>query len=66
MSDRWLSVAEICVYLGIKRDTVYKCISEKDMPAHRLGKLWQFKVSEVDGWVKKSNNSSKICQINNN
>ena len=24
MSDRWLSVAEICVYLGIKRETIYK------------------------------------------
>ena len=39
MSDRWQSVTEIFAYLGIKRDTVYRCISEKDMPAHRLGKL---------------------------
>ena len=53
MSDRWLSVAEIYTYLSIKRDTVYKWISEKDMPAHRLGKLWKFKVNEVDEWVKK-------------
>ena len=29
MSDRWLSVAEICTYLGIKSGTVYKWISEK-------------------------------------
>ena len=29
MSDRRLSVAEICTYLGIKRGTVYKWISEK-------------------------------------
>ena len=52
MNDRWLSVAEICIYLGIKRDTVYKWISEKQLPAHRLGKLWKFKISEVDEWVK--------------
>ena len=52
MNDRWLSVTEICTYLGIKRDTVYKCISEKNMPAHRIGKLWKFKMSEVDHWVK--------------
>ena len=52
MSDRWLSVAEIYTYLSIKRDTVYKWISEKDMPAHRLGKLWKFKVKEEDDWVK--------------
>ena len=53
MNDRYLSVAEICTYLGIKRDTVYKWISEKKLPAHRIGKLWKFKISEVDEWVDK-------------
>jgi len=52
MNDRYLSDAEICTYIGIQRDTDYKCISEKDMPAHRLGKLWKFKINEVDDWVK--------------
>ena len=52
MNDRYLSVAEICTYLGIKRDTVYKWISEKKLPAHRIGKLWKFKINEVDEWVK--------------
>ncbi len=39
MEDRWLSVDEIGDYLGIKRDTVYKWISEKGMPAHKIGRL---------------------------
>ena len=52
MNDRWLSVAEICIYLGIKRDTVYKWIDKKGLPAHRVGKLWKFKIREVDEWVK--------------
>jgi excisionase family DNA binding protein len=38
--------------LGIKRDTVYKWISEKSMPAHKTGRLWKFKADEVDEWVK--------------
>jgi excisionase family DNA binding protein len=52
MEDRWLSVDEIGTYLGVKRDTVYKWISEKGMPAHRVGRLWKFKKDEVDAWVK--------------
>jgi excisionase family DNA binding protein len=36
MEDRWLSVDEIRDYLGIKRDTVYKWISEKGMPADKI------------------------------
>lgn len=39
MEDRWLSVDEIGAYLGIKRDTVYKWVSEKAMLAHKIGRL---------------------------
>ena len=53
MKDRWLSVDEIGDYLGIKRDTVYKWIREKGMPAHKVGRLWKFKKNEVDMWVRK-------------
>lgn len=53
MEDRWLSVEEIGTYLGIKRDTVYRWINEKGMPAHRIGRLWKFKKAAVDEWVMK-------------
>jgi len=52
MEDRWLSVDEIAAYLGIKRDTVYKWIAVKKMPAHKVGRLWKFRKEEVDEWVK--------------
>ncbi len=51
MEDRWLSVDEIAKYIGIKRDTAYKWMSEKQMPAHRVGRLWKFKKEEIDEWV---------------
>lgn len=51
-SDRWLSVEEIAEYLGIKRDTVYKWIERKNMPAHKVSSLWKFKRDEVDSWVR--------------
>ena len=53
MEERWLSVDEIAAYLGIKRDTVYKWIAEKNLPAHRIGRLWKFRVEEVDKWVRQ-------------
>ena len=43
-----MSVDEIAAYLGIKRDTVYKRIAEKQMPAHRMGRLWKFRKEDVD------------------
>jgi len=52
MEERWLSVDEIAVHLGISRDTVYRWIDQQKLPAHKMGRLWKFKVSEVDAWVK--------------
>ena len=51
IEDRWLSVNEIAQYLGVKRDTVYKWIDRKRMPAHKVGRLWKFRRREVDEWV---------------
>jgi excisionase family DNA binding protein len=53
MEDRWLSVDEIGAYLGVKRDTIYKWIGEKNMPAHKIGRLWKFKKEDIDDWVRK-------------
>ena len=52
IDGRWLSVDEICKYLGVGKDTVYKWISEKGMPAHRMGRLWRFKKEQVEKWVE--------------
>ena len=52
MDDRWLSVDDMCAHLGISRDTVYRWIDAKGMPAHRVGRLWKFKKDEVDDWVR--------------
>lgn len=52
ISDRWLSISEICQYLGVSSDTIYKWIDKKGMPAHKIGRLWKFKKEEVDEWVR--------------
>ena len=51
--ERWLSVDEIAAHLGVNPDTVYKWIEKKHMPAHRVGRLWKFKASEVDTWIRE-------------
>ena len=52
MQERWLSVDEIAAHLGVNPDTIYKWITRKKMPGHKVGRLWKFLASEVDQWVK--------------
>ncbi len=59
VNDRWLSVDEIAAYLGIKRETIYKWLAEKNMPAHKLGKLWKFRKDEVDAWLRSGEADSR-------
>ena len=52
MTEPWVSVEQIAEHLGVKRDSIYRWIDRKHLPAHRVGRLWKFKVTEVDDWVR--------------
>lgn len=62
MTNRWLSVDEIADHLGITRDTVYRWIDGKGMPAHRVGRLWKFQVTEVDEWVRSGHQAAAMFE----
>ena len=59
ITDRWLSVQEIAHYLGISKETVYRWLDSKKIPAHKIGKQWKFKTNEVDRWVLNGEASEK-------
>ena len=58
MSDRWLSMDEITVHLGVSEDTIHRWIRLKGMPAHKAGRLWKFRIAEVDEWIESGKASS--------
>lgn len=57
--EKWSSLDEIAEHLGVSKDTVYRWIANKKMPAHKIGRLWKFKISEVDKWVKNGGASDQ-------
>jgi len=59
MTDRWLSVDDIAEHLGVKRETIYNWVSQRNMPAHKVGRLLKFQVKEVDEWVRAGKSTHK-------
>lgn len=38
--------------MGVSKETIRNWIKKTDIPAHKIGKLWKFKQSELDAWIK--------------
>ncbi len=52
-NDNWINIEEAAAYLGVKAVTIRDWIRKgKDIPAHKIGKQWKFKCSELDAWVQ--------------
>ena len=50
--EPWVSLEEIALHLAVSQDTVHRWIRHRGMPAHKVGRVWRFKISEVDEWVR--------------
>ena len=50
--ESYSTLREIQEYLGIGRETVLQWIAKRNLPAYKVGRLWKFKISEVDEWVR--------------
>jgi len=52
-SERWVNVEDVAAHLGVAKDSVYRWIDEQRLPAHRIGRLFRFKLSEIDEWIRQ-------------
>ena len=53
LQENYLNLEEAAVYLGIKPATLRSWIKDPDneVPAHKVGRMWKFKRSEIDEWI---------------
>lgn len=50
--ENYISIDDAAVFLDIKPVTLRKWIKDKNVPAHKIGKQWKFKRSELEDWVR--------------
>ena len=51
-AEPWVTAIDVARHLGVVKDTVYRWRERKGLPAHKIGRLWKFQLSEVDEWVR--------------
>ena len=50
--ESWVSLEEVAAHLGVSKDTVHRWLRKRGLPAHKVGHLWKFRLSQVDAWVQ--------------
>ena len=46
--EGWVDVADVAAHLRVNKDSIYRWVHTKGFPAHRIGRLLHFRLSEVD------------------
>ncbi len=52
--EGWVGIEEVAAHLKVAKESIYRWVDSKGFPAHRVGRLLRFKLSEVDEWVTAS------------
>lgn len=61
-AEPWVTVDDAAKHLGVAKDSVYRWIESRALPAHRIGRLWKFKLSEVDDWVRAGTSQLDVAR----
>jgi excisionase family DNA binding protein len=48
---KYMGVAEICVYLNVSRQFIYKLVRNKQIPYTRLGKKYLFNIENIEKYL---------------
>jgi excisionase family DNA binding protein len=64
-SEPWVSVDGVARHLGVRKETVYRWIERRRLPAHKIGRLWKCKLSDVDAWVRGGGAEDETTAVDN-
>jgi excisionase family DNA binding protein len=56
MQEILLTAAQVARYLRIDKFTVYRLVTQKKIPAFKVGNQWRFKKELLDDWLTKNSN----------
>jgi excisionase family DNA binding protein len=63
MQDNLLTTAQVADYLKVDKFTVYRLVTQKNIPAFKVGNQWRFSKDMIDAWLLKNSNidEESVC-----
>jgi len=56
MQENLLTTAQVAAYLKVDKFTVYRLVTQKNIPAFKVGNQWRFNKEMIDAWLLKNSN----------
>lgn len=50
--ENWVNLDDVATHLSVSKDTVRNWTKEGRLPAYKAGKMYKYKLSEVDRWLR--------------
>jgi excisionase family DNA binding protein len=54
--DGFMTTKEVARYLRVDQYTIYRLVTQKKIPAFKIGNQWRFKRSVLESWLKTKMN----------
>ncbi len=51
--EKWVNLEDVADYLSMSKDAVRAWVRSGKLPSYKAGKMYKFKLSEVDEWVRE-------------
>jgi excisionase family DNA binding protein len=51
-TEPWVSLVNIAKHLDVHEEPVRRWVQANTVPAAKVGKVWRFKISEIDAWAR--------------
>jgi excisionase family DNA binding protein len=59
MQENLMTTAQLADYLKVDKFTVYRLVTQKNIPAFKVGNQWRFKRQIIDDWLLKNSNMNE-------
>ena len=59
VNQKVLTISEVSDYLRVSRQTIYRMLRRRNIPAFRIGGDWRFNIEDLEYWIEKESQPRK-------